>query len=426
MRLWCALLVAAPAAHANPLELFGFTPRGAAMAGAHGPVADDLSAPFYNPAALLGREKRELGLGLAAHLPALRIDRRLPGSPVESARPEGGARLEAAAIVPVGGAFRGHLYFGAAIGVPVDKLLRIENLDPARPQFVLYQSKPQRFSITIDAALRLAPGLALGVGLQIAQQQSGFYRFGLDVAERRVTVREAHVDARISPAPVLGLVYELPGSWRLGFTWRGEQSQRTEVPTVFDLGPLGALQIETTSTSFYWPHTLAIAASVRPGPLFVAATIEAQLWSRAPSDEVQFAILPTGEVLTNLGFSGLLGFSAPARPAALRSVIVLRVGGEVRAWPRVALRAGVSVKPAITPEQSSGTSYLDSLGATLAAGAGVELLSLDGAPLFLDASLAVSLLANREMRKAAPGDATGGADFGGAIWAMSAMIRYAY
>jgi long-subunit fatty acid transport protein len=403
---------------ASPLDLFGYTPRGTAMAGAM-TAADGLPAAFYNPAALFDQTRTTLALGFADTAPALHIDRGLPDSPVLSAMPESAPSVELGAVVPVGQRFR----VGVAMSFPTNRLLRLENLDSSRPQFLLYQSKPQRFNVSVNASLRLADRLAVGFGLSVGQSESGAYRFGLDVPDRLVTVREARVDATFSPAFVLGLLAEPVPSLRVGFAWRGSQAMRTDVPTIFELQGLGSLQIETASTALYWPHVLSLGAAWTATPtLRIYGQIDVQLWSLAPSEEVQFAILPTGQVLTDTGLGDILGYDAPARSAGFHTVAVPRLAVEWSGLPSTTLRGGLAFKPAVTPDQIALTSYLDN--PTLLVGAGGTWAAGDG--LFVDAALAATVLFERQMHKAGAANPTGDASFGGSLWTASAMVRYEY
>ena len=79
-RLLAALLSVAAAARANPFELYGFTPRATGMGGAMTAVGEDLGASFYNPAALLGHTRTELGLGFADTISNLWIHRARDGT----------------------------------------------------------------------------------------------------------------------------------------------------------------------------------------------------------------------------------------------------------------------------------------------------------------------------------------------------------
>ena len=400
----------------SPLDLFGFTPRGTADAGAL-TAADGQAAAFYNPAAAFSQQKTSLAFGLADTAPALHIRRDLPGSPVESAMPEAAPSLQLGAIVPVHERVR----IGAALSFPTNRLLRLENLDSSRPQFLLYQSKPQRFSVDVNASVKLASWLAVGGGVGVGQSESGAYRFGLDVPDRLVTVREAHVDATFAPSYVLGLLAQPSPAWRIGLVWRGEEAIRTDVPTIFELQSLGTLQIQTAGTALYYPHVLSLGASWT-GRVRVLAQVDAQLWSAAPSEEVQFAILPTGQVLTDTGLSDLLGYDAPPHPPGFRTVLVPRVAVELGGPWATTLRAGAAFKPAVTPDQIALTSYLDN--PTLQAGFGAARDFAGG--LSVEAAVGATVLFERTMAKASASNPTGGASFGGALWTGSAMVHYAY
>jgi len=404
----------------SPLDLFGFTPRGTAMAGAL-TAEGGLNAAFYNPAAMSfppgPGSGTMLGIGLADSVPALHIDRALPQSTVASAMPEAAPRLELGAVVPI----RGIFHFGAAMSFPTNRLLRLENLDSQRPQFLLYQSKPQRFAVAVNASALIGSRISLGAGMAISQSQSGLYRFGLDVPDRTVTVREEQVDATFAPVFTAGGAVQVTDWMRVAFVWRGAQSQHTDVPTEFELQGLGSLLVQTAGTTLYWPNTLSLGASFGARALRVMAQVDVQLWSQAPSEELQFAILPSGQVLTDSGLADLLGYNSPARRAGFQSVVVPRAALE---WSlrSLTLRAGLAFKPAITPDQFALTSYLDS--PTVIAGAGATVAAGQG--LFIDAAVAGTLLFERQMHKASATNPTGDASFGGSLWTFSTMLRYEY
>lgn len=401
---------------ANPLDLYGFTPRGTAMAGAL-TASDGLTAAFYNPAAMSLVEGSTLAIGLGDTVPALHIDRALVQSQVESAMPEAAPRLELGAITSLGARLR----FGAALSFPTNRLLRLENLESARPQFLLYQSKPQRFVVVANLAAKLTSRLSVGGGLSVSQSQSGLYKFGLDVPDRTVTVREEQVDATFTPGFNAGVIVQARDDLRVGFTWRSAQSQHTDVPTEFELQGLGSLLVQTAGTTLYWPHVFSLGAEWRRGPLRLCAQADVMLWSLAPSEELQFAILPTGQVLTSSGLADLLTYNAPPRPAGFHSVLVPRVAAE---WlsGQWTLRGGLAYRPPVTPAQSAVSSYLDNPTLQVGAGAAYQV----AAGVALEAALGATVLLERTMHKASAYNATGDASFGGSLWTGSAMARYEY
>ena len=71
-----AVLLAAARADANPIDLFGFGPRGQAMAGAQVADAEDTSASYYNPALLARSSDIRIDVGYQLAVPRLTIDGR--------------------------------------------------------------------------------------------------------------------------------------------------------------------------------------------------------------------------------------------------------------------------------------------------------------------------------------------------------------
>jgi long-subunit fatty acid transport protein len=275
--------------------------------------------------------------------------------------------------------------------------------------------------VVANVAARIGARVSVGGGLSVSQSQSGLYRFGLDVPDRTVTVQEEQVDATFSPSFNLGIAVQAAEGVRVGLTWRGAQSQHTDVPTQFDLQGLGSLLIQTAGTTLYWPHTFSLAAEWRTGALRLCGQADVQLWSSAPSEELQFAILPTGQVLTDTGLADLLGYDSPPRPAGFHSVVIPRVAAE---WSLrgVTLRGGLAYRPAVTPDQSALSSYLDN--ATLQIGAGAAMPVAAG--VSVEAAVGGALLFERTMHKASATNPTGDASFGGSLWSFSAMVHYDY
>src|SRR3954451_15515607 len=135
-RLLTALLLCAPAAFANPFELYGFTPRAMGMAGSATALGDDLGASFYNPAGLLGHTKTEFGLGFADTIPSLYVNRASPNSTIATSEVEKAPRFELGIIFPLGGSlFKDRVVIGIGGGHPMGSLIRVQTVDQSRPQF---------------------------------------------------------------------------------------------------------------------------------------------------------------------------------------------------------------------------------------------------------------------------------------------------
>ncbi|MGZ6142084.1 MAG: hypothetical protein ACXWLM_02040, partial [Myxococcales bacterium] len=119
-RLLAALVLCAPAAFANPFELYGFTPRAMGMGGALTALGDDLGASFYNPGALLGHTKTEFGFGFADTISSLYVDRSNGTSKIRNSDVQKTPRFELGLIFPLGGAlFNDRVVLGIGGGHPM-------------------------------------------------------------------------------------------------------------------------------------------------------------------------------------------------------------------------------------------------------------------------------------------------------------------
>src|SRR5262249_12983690 len=157
-RLLAAMFLCAPAALANPFELYGFTPRAMGMAGAATALGDDLGASFYNPAGLLGHTKTEFGIGFADTIPNLYVNRSNPAIP--NSEVEKAPRFELGIIFPLGGnLFKDRVVIGIGGGHPMGSLVRVQTVDQQHPQFYMYQSKAQRFALNGAIGVRILDGL---------------------------------------------------------------------------------------------------------------------------------------------------------------------------------------------------------------------------------------------------------------------------
>src|SRR5258707_559161 len=181
-RFLAALFVcAAPAAFANPFELYGFTPRAMGMGGAMTATGDALGATFYNPAGLLGFTKTEFGFGFADTVSSLYVDRGSGSSTIRTSDVQNTPRFELGLIFPLGGPIlKDRVVLGIGGGHPMGSLIRVQTVDESRPQFYMYQSKAQRFALNAAIGIKIVNGVSVGAGVQITAEQIGKVNFALD------------------------------------------------------------------------------------------------------------------------------------------------------------------------------------------------------------------------------------------------------
>ena len=428
----CALLaLAAPKARANPFELFGFTPRATALGGASVALGDDLGASFYNPAGLLGHTKTEFGIGFADTVSNLHVDRSSPSSTVPNGFVDAAPRFELGLIFPLGGAIlKDRVVIGISGGHPLGSLVRVQTIDQSRPQFYMYQSKPQRFALAGSIGIRIVDGLSIGGGVQLTAQQIGTVRFALDVAARRFTAREITVDLKTVPTGIAGILIQ-PAKWlNIGFSWRQETALYFEQPTDIDLGDVGDLKLGVNGLAQFWPHVFSGGVTIKPTrKLLVSVQVDYLLWHRAPQDQVQVTITPSGPIFDGLGLSSVLGFgSQDARPR-FANIFIPRLGVEYEALDWMTLRGGAWVRPAVTPDQVGTTNYLDNFTESVSVGVSFHFkdpLQVFSDPVAFDVAGAFMHANERFTQKTQTLDPTGSYSYGGNLASVSAMLRYLY
>jgi hypothetical protein len=430
-RLLAALLFFVPAAHANPFELFGFTPRAMGMGGAMTAVSDDLAASFYNPAALLGHTRTEFGLGFANTISNLYVNRSKSGSDfTRTSEVERSPRFELGLIFPLGGnILRDRVVLGIGGGHPVGSLIRVQTVDEGHPQFYMYQSKAQRFALDVGLGVRIVNGLSVGVGMQITAQQIGNVNFALDVPSRQFKARDITVDLNTVPTPTAGILIEPSDSLKIGFTWRQEAKLYYEQPTTISLGDLGALNLGVDGLAQYWPHVFSLGVTFKPTSRWlIVAQADYLLWARTPNDQVHVTVTPTGNVLSALGLDSLLSVDSSDARMGFGSVLIPHLAVEYVAGDAVTLRAGGWVRPSVIPDQNGATNYLDNFTECVSAGATLSFkdpLEVFSEPVHFDLGGQL-ILANQRSDKKQAVDPTGNAVWGGSLFSFSAMLRYLY
>ena len=224
--------------------------------------------------------------------------------------PETQLRGELALIFPMGGLLKDYVVLGLTLGHPIGSLITVQTMDQSRPQFYMYQSKPERFAASTTLGIKIINGLSIGVGAQVIAEQVGSVKFQVDVAAKRFVSRDINIELNTKPKPMASLLIEPTDSLRIGFSWRQEASLYYEQPTSLDLGDIGAINLDVKGTAQFWPHVFSLGVAYKAKKWMATAQVDYLLWSRAPNDQVFVAISPSGPVLDGLGLSDILGFGA--------------------------------------------------------------------------------------------------------------------
>ena len=429
-RLLAALLFCAPAAFANPFELYGFTPRAMGMGGAMTGIGDDLGASFYNPAALLGHTRTEFGIGFADTISNLTVTRTSSTSAIKTSDVERTPRFELGLIFPLGGnLLKDRVVIGIGGGHPLGSLVRVQTVDESRPQFYMYQSKAQRFALNTAIGIKIVNGLSVGAGVEITAEQIGSVNFALDVASRQFIARDIKVDLNTVPTPTAGILIEPSDGVKIGLSWRKESQLYYAQPTNIGLGDLGSLNLDVEGYAQYWPHVFSGAVSMKVTPkLLVTAQADYYVWSRAPNDQVHVKVTPSGAVMQALGLDSLLTVDSADAKMGFANILIPHLAAEYTATDWLTVRMGGWIRPPVTPEQSGPTNYLDNFTESVAAGATFKFtdpLQVFTEPVAFDVG-AQFIIANERSDRKQTADPTGSATWGGSLVSFAAMLRYLY
>ncbi len=380
-----ASLLAARGAAASPEDLFGYGARTSAMGATGTAHSTGYEAAWHNPALSSVVRVPKLTLGYTGGV--LRLDAQGDGLPGRiSTAPVKGTTIGAEIPVPLGGRFAQRVGLSLGFYQPTDVVVRGRVLYPEKTQFPMVDNRAQ--SVTIRAALgaSLGYGIRVGVGFAALAELVGTVVAATDATGRVGTRVESQLVATY--APVVGATYDLPlnspARWRLGATYRGEQTARFAI--VIDGTKLSSLQIPLFNISGlaqYDPAQVALEVARSEGLNVLAAQVVYKRWGAFPG-----VLEPT--VVCNDGGAGACGLTPPK--IDWHDTIVVRVGAEqgfeLQRGAVVRARAGAFYETTPLPSDIPGseaydsgvkgivnlpTRYFDSNRVALTVGAGLSL-----------------------------------------------------
>ncbi|MBK9034667.1 MAG: outer membrane protein transport protein [Myxococcales bacterium] len=427
-----ALLVAAPAARANPADAYGFGARAQAMAGAQVAGADDTSAAYYNPALLAASSAIRIDVGYQLAVPRLTIDGHDTG--VDASR-----GLAIGLAVP-GQLLGGRLAVGAGLFLPDQHITRTRTLASAQPRFALYDNRPQRLFLAANMAVALPRGVYLGAGIAYMSSTQGTVALDGVVGFPDPGVSQLDlaidVDLKTIRYPQAGVAWEALPWLTLGASYRG--GFRLEIDQTFDItgdvgtpgvDPVvadGSLHLRSRAQDLFQPAQVTVGAAARMTPRW---TVDFDLaWHRWSAFENPAAQIEIG---LDLGqFQDLVDIP-PQEPLPLphyHDIAVPRLGVEhTRGATR--WRAGYAYEPSPAPAQQGATNFIDNDKHTLALGAGVDQAGLGGIvlrPISFDVAVTATWLPGRDHRKLLAADPVGDYRSAGVIVTASVMSRWRF
>jgi long-chain fatty acid transport protein len=431
-----ALAMATPgAARANPWDLFGLNARGIALGGAQTATALDFTAVYTNPASLTAAPEANFGFGFNMAKPQLHLRFDKAEREIAEVAPPTANGITFGALFPLGGAgLRNRVALGLALNVPTSSLLSGQALDPAIPQWSMYQSLPRRIVAALGVGARPVDWLSLGLSVQILAGLSGRLDYELDVVAGQLSRKSVTFDIQPVAAPIAGLeVRPLPG-FRVGLSYRAAIDAEIDLPVDLEVTGVADLLVTTFFRVQYTPHQLAFGASYDWSELdlTLAFDLDYALWSKAPDPSVDSRIDVSGSLFEGTGLDDAFDAPAPGRERSVRlgyrDTFTPRFGLEKRLG-FLAVRGGYALRPSPAPVQSSGTNYVDGTAHAFSLGAGVRFYDPLGAlegPMTFDVAGGLHYLPDRVHTKVTRDDPVGSYAAGGAIWVFGVALSYHY
>ncbi len=422
----------------NPLDAFGFGGRGLSMGGAMTAAVDDVSASYYNPAALAAITGLRIDLGYLYAQPSLSLGGH--DLNVDSAHGfQGGLDLP-------GTLFGRSVAFALGLYLPDGRVTRLRALRQSQPRFELYDNRPQRLVITSSAAVEVVKSLYFGAGLTYLSNTEG----RLDVqgtvhltdASQTRLLSSIDVNLRAVRYPSFGLLWKPTPKLRLGLTERESFSLALDID-VFVHGQIvagppeqppqvlvqnGEFLLRSVNHSLFSPRQVVFGLAYDFGDLLLTGDLGWLQWSGFPTS--------TARIDLSLSLSPLqFEIPLPDPPAAPHfvDIFVPRLGLEysVYAGRQVGLlaRAGYFLEPSPAPDQSGLTNMVDLDKHGFSAGLGFsfsELTSVFPKPVLLDLGALLIAMPDRDYEKSAPADLVGDYTASGSIVTVAASLGFPF
>ncbi len=395
-------VVLASVADASTADVFGFGSEESAVCGASTARVHDFSAAFYNPAGFTAIRSAEATIGFfagGATLQATSLPRFHLSDSV--ALVVGGG-----APIPFGGVLQDRIYFGIALSILPDKLLRLSAHQSSTPFFPLYDNRTQRLMVVPAIAVRLPRGVSIGIAFNLLAGLEG------QVASREGATRaiEARVDEQVSTqlAVHVGAKLEVTRALTLGLTYR--QAFRVPFHTVSD-NTIGGqpINLDVAASGLFTPDEVVLGAAYNWRAFLWSLDVAWAHWSAWEGPYVGVdSLLPKVDSVIH----------APPPKINFRDTGSVRIGMQWRAFERgrgsLLLRGGYGFESSPVPAQQSTTVLLDGNKHRLAIGFGVNL-RFAAASMSIDAHGQVDALQPKTFVNTAGSLSASGAAYGGGI-----------
>jgi len=432
------LALAAPPAHANPPDTYGFASREVAMGNAAVADTHGYAAGYYNPAGLVRSRGLELSIGYFRADHAMEIDGRENGvDPVKG--------INAGLVVP-GRLFGIPFAFGLAVHLPDDRISRVRALRQEQPRWELYDNRNQRLFLAANVAVEPFPWLQIGGGLSFMSSTTGRLDitgnaniFRVDDSQLR---HEVDADLTAVRYPQAGVRVKLHERAALAATYRGEFQLGLDLGAHL-AGDVSGLttalyELETHSVNNFLPQQLAFGGSWLFGrDMRASIDMTWMNWSAYVPPVARLGVVLDIPPPAGGWPASITPPEAPAptrvEPLRMHDRMIPHVGLEYRALATRKvegfLRGGYEYSKSPIEAQTGLTNYVDRDRHTFSFGVGGAVhgvaRELPGS-VVLDAHVAFSRLVSDTTRKASAADFIGDYVASGSIVNIGATLTVAF
>ncbi|MBZ0272809.1 outer membrane protein transport protein [bacterium] len=236
-------------AQASPLDMYGFGARARGMASAQTAAANDFSALYYNPAALIEVHATQVRLGIVSADPTIDIDlKRASGISNRQAKVLRDMEEAAEDVPTITGYDFGIVLSpfeifkaGLALYVPERRAVILRPIDTHRPTPILHDHYAQRAAVFVGGAIEAFPGLSVGLGTHVFIKVRGHLVVPIEGSNKQPlsdeidSAADLTIDFPFTAEPFFGLYWK-PKPWiRFGASYRSQFEWDVEIDAELDL-----------------------------------------------------------------------------------------------------------------------------------------------------------------------------------------------
>lgn len=343
--------------YASALDLFGYSSRSVALAGATATTARGHAAAYYNPAALnlattpsfsVGYQHAGFNLELnentheAENSPALILGFGIP--------------------IPFGGVLKDRISLGFGFVLPQGAILLARSPRPSQPSFPILETRAQTLSAQLALGIRVFDKLSIGVGTLALATLEGSIDAGPGITGEVSAQVQDSLIAHF--APLVGILVGPYADLTIAATWRGESLAQYSIPVRAELGtsidiPIPPLDI--AGIAQYDPQRATFEIAYQGLNLISLSTaLTYRRWSNY-QNPIEYPAAPE---------------DYPAQPEpGFHDTWVPRVGIEIHLeWQDwlIEPRLGYCYEPSPAPEQTGFHNYLSSNRHIVGSGLGLR------------------------------------------------------